>query len=556
MKKPLARSVRLPAAWLALAFHCLTFSSPAPSFALNLDSASRQTLLLNSTALSGLEPVTEGPPYFVQDLTNVTVEVHEIYVLAPQLEGSAPLYYKWSYFDAFDGEVGVVNTDGENLHSLRLSGHWRYRDFWVVVTNSFGSVTSQVAHINVTGPPVVYSISPGTVTLAEGDAVDLAAVVGGNPPLTYQWRLDNIDIPGATNLTLSIEHLSVADAGTYTMRASTPEGSGTSKVVRAELKIWPADMPPLVTSNPEWLTLWPGTSLQLGGTALSTTPMTYWWLFNGSPIAGADQTNLDIGSMEAAYEGTYVFCVSNMNGSAMSMPAVLSMARKNGGTVLFSSIVGTNRLYVYDTDRVTPLFGSYYLVQLYAGPTPESLGPVGAAVPIINPGRFYSGIRRIESVAPGSTAFVQVRAWDSRFGPTYEQALAAGGQCGTSMLATTKTGGLNAIDLPLGLDGLQGFSLDPGAGGPGQSAGGFHHASLAPPRYISGIVRLTVKGDPGLHYAVELSQDLRAWTYLTEVMLTGPTATVFDQTPLHHPLRFYRLRESGRGLPPKGLASP
>src|SRR5205085_5306588 len=45
-------------------------------------------------------------------------------------------------------------------------------------------------------------------------------VLGGS--LTYQWRRDGLDIPGATNSTLVLSNLLPADAGSYTLVVINP----------------------------------------------------------------------------------------------------------------------------------------------------------------------------------------------------------------------------------------------------------------------------------------------------------------------------------------------
>jgi hypothetical protein len=82
----------------------------------------------------------------------------------------------------------------------------------------------------ITDKPVV-SMSPQSVPLAEpGDAITLSAYAIGVPPLSYQWRLNGRNIPGATTLTNSIAALSAANAGDYDLVVSNAYGVGISQV--------------------------------------------------------------------------------------------------------------------------------------------------------------------------------------------------------------------------------------------------------------------------------------------------------------------------------------
>lgn len=113
--------------------------------------------------------------------------------------------------------------------------------------------------------------------------------------------------------------------------------------------------------------------------------------------------------------------------------------------------------------------GSAYLGQLYAGPTGDSLAPVGSAIPFRNnpatgagTGYVVGGTVTINSVAPGANAFVQLRAWEATGGTSYEAAQAAGVVYGASATIWIATGGGGSPPAtPAPLTGLQSFSLIP-----------------------------------------------------------------------------------------------
>ena len=132
---------------------------------------------------------------------------------------------------------------------------------------------------------------------------------------------------------------------------------------------------------------------------------------------------------------------------------------EGGGTVHFANF---STSLVFDADGVTRLpAGPSYSVQLYAGPSADSLQSVGAAVHIAPvPGRFVGGTRTIPTVAPMQTATVQVRAWESAAGSSFEEARSAGGKTGVSPLLQVIAGGGGVPPRPPAtLTGLQSFSL-------------------------------------------------------------------------------------------------
>ncbi len=59
-----------------------------------------------------------------------------------------------------------------------------------------------------------------------------------------------------------------------------------------------------------------------------------------------------------------------------------------------------------------PLAGTDYSAILLAGPTPDSLTPVGPSVRHLAVGLFSGGTRRIPGIPAGEQAFTQVAAWN------------------------------------------------------------------------------------------------------------------------------------------------
>jgi hypothetical protein len=138
------------------------------------------------------------------------------------------------------------------------------------------------------------------------------------------------------------------------------------------------------------------------------------------------------------------------------------------GTVFLSNrLTGVVDAPVFDVDGTTKLADSAYLAQLYAGPSTNSLAPIGKPLP------FRTGIGAgyintsgqdtthiIASVVPGAVAYCQVRAWEAAKGRTYAEARANKGKVGASNIVTLRTGGAgNPPGMPAYLVGLRSFQL-------------------------------------------------------------------------------------------------
>lgn len=149
---------------------------------------------------------------------------------------------------------------------------------------------------------------------------------------------------------------------------------------------------------------------------------------------------------------------------------VATLSAMAQGTVNFNNspaAIGGTGAPVFNIDGVTKL-GSAFVAQLYAGPVGGSLAPVGVFLPfrdgagagfINSTGADTS--RTIPGIAAGTPADVQIRAWATSGGATYEAAVASGALYGFSpILSLGATGGAGEPPgLPVNLIGLQSFNL-------------------------------------------------------------------------------------------------
>lgn len=173
--------------------------------------------------------------------------------------GKLPLIYQWQK----DG-TNLVNTarvTGADTAQLTISGlqtndSGGYR---VVVTNSYGTVTSVVATLSViTDPRITTQPTDQRVLLTHAAA--FAAIGAGTEPLYFQWHLGGVPladdgrITGATTTTLVIQNVQSNDVGGYTLVVSNTLGTASSAVANLTLATVryvnaanPAPAPPYTT---------------------------------------------------------------------------------------------------------------------------------------------------------------------------------------------------------------------------------------------------------------------------------------------------------------------
>jgi hypothetical protein len=131
--------------------------------------------------------------------------------------GTPPLQYQW--------QSGTANIPAANDFRFETAQQGAYR---VVIQNNYGAVTSDVATVVIQDPPMITQHPSGDTVLA-GATVTLTSAASGTGSLTYQWRFDGVNIPGANSPTLVLQQMQPSQSGRYTVRVSNAVGSAISQ---------------------------------------------------------------------------------------------------------------------------------------------------------------------------------------------------------------------------------------------------------------------------------------------------------------------------------------
>jgi hypothetical protein len=97
-------------------------------------------------------------------------------------------------------------------------------NYFVVVSNSFGVVTSDDATLTVTAVAPAILAQPVSRTNFTSTSARFAVNAHGSEPLTYQWRWNGSDIAGATNNVYVRGNVHERDAGQYSVQVSNAFG--------------------------------------------------------------------------------------------------------------------------------------------------------------------------------------------------------------------------------------------------------------------------------------------------------------------------------------------
>ncbi len=232
--------------------------------------------------------------------------------------GTPPFSYAWSK----DG-VPIAGAPDDACFTIDPATAADAGVYSVSVSNGCAAPVSASAALTVKEPPAI-DTHPASQSVSEGDPVTLCVTLAaGSPPLTYEWRFDGTPIAGAPDdACFTIAAMSPADAGSYTVAISNACGS-----VESDAALVTVDQTPIIANDPDDLTVCAGDVATFCVTLLTgTPPLTYEWLLDGTPIAGApDDACYTIDPTDAADAGAYSVRVSNAYGSTTSAAATLTL---------------------------------------------------------------------------------------------------------------------------------------------------------------------------------------------------------------------------------------
>jgi len=158
----------------------------------------------------------------------------------------------------------------------------------------------------VTGLPTITSPPVGQSVAVGGSALFTVSATG-DAPLAYQWMLDGEEIVGATSSSLTVNNVTLADMGSYTVRVSNSVGAVTSTA--ASLVV--TGVAPQLVSSPVSITVGAGSSATFTVAALGSPTLTYQWRKDGTNLTGATFPTLTIAGAQQDNAGSYDVIVSN-----------------------------------------------------------------------------------------------------------------------------------------------------------------------------------------------------------------------------------------------------
>lgn len=199
--------------------------------------------------------------------------------------------------------VNDITTGTYDQEVLTLTTLTPGQTYYLRVYNQDASTTNSTFYLAIDGTPVGCNLTGPTITAAGSSTIcggqSVTINSSGASGVTYQWRLNGIDIPGQTSSSLSAN-----TAGSYSLFVTDGQGcTATSNVV---------DIVVGQNPSPEASANGSTTICGSGSVSLSTSTLagsSYQWLLNGSPINGATQN-----TYAANQTGAFSVSVTNSAG--------------------------------------------------------------------------------------------------------------------------------------------------------------------------------------------------------------------------------------------------
>lgn len=261
----------------------------------------------------------QGSPQIVQHPQNTQAMLTETAELSTAASGAGPFRYQWRF--------NTVPLEGETNAILRLDPVTLEREgqYDVIVANEAGSVLSRAAALSVTIPLMI--VEPPRPQMARGNASSNATfrvIALGQAPVSYQWQFNGQPIANATNSSLQVTNVRQSDDGVYSVVVANPN---SSRKASAALTVV---FSPVITLQPQPLTLLVGDTFTMKIAAAGTTPMTFRWRRNSgtlsNDIPGGGLSVYTVTNAKTTHAGLYSVLISNIASSLMVTSATVSVS--------------------------------------------------------------------------------------------------------------------------------------------------------------------------------------------------------------------------------------
>jgi len=164
---------------------------------------------------------------------------------------------------------------------------------------------------------------PASQSVVAGGSATFTVVASGSAPLSYQWNMDGVAIPGAHNTSYIDDYAQLAENNAQiTATVSNIVGAVTSAAATLTVQ----SSPPVIVNQPQPQTVLAGATATFTVTASGAPPLSFQWLKNGVIIAGATNASYMTPATSLADSGSsFTVAVTNLSGGVTSTAALLTV---------------------------------------------------------------------------------------------------------------------------------------------------------------------------------------------------------------------------------------
>ena len=253
----------------------------------------------NSLISSNATLYLSASPQVVYQPTNQAVTLGQSAQFSVAAVGLAPLTYQWFVNGrALAGQTSAIL----NLSNVQTN---TAGTFYVQISNPQGITTSASAWLTVYNPLAITQ-QPAALLAPKGSTPIFSITAGGSDPITYQWFYQGAALTNQVYSTCRLLNVQTNQTGTYYVIVSNPSGSLQS----SNTTLTVSD-PPIITTQPQAITVDQGSTGSLTVTATGRLPLSYYWYKNNVLLTNGAAT-LTFNPVFPAAAGYYYVVVSNL----------------------------------------------------------------------------------------------------------------------------------------------------------------------------------------------------------------------------------------------------
>ncbi|MGA2243141.1 MAG: protease pro-enzyme activation domain-containing protein [Verrucomicrobiota bacterium] len=287
-------------------------------------------------------------PYFITQPFSQTVTNGTSLTFSATAGGRSPLNYQWRFNGTNLPAGGNISGTTSNVLSITAATTNNSGNYSLIVTNSYGSVTSSVAVLSVGFAPA-FSAQPTNLAILSGSNAVFSATVSGSTTLVYQWRkngtnlVNGTGISGATSNVLTLTAVTTSSSGNYNLSVTNSFGAITSSVATLTVVLPPAIASSSLTNHTAQCG---SNNLTFAVTVSGTPPLSIRWSLDGAPVTGATNTGFSLTNLHLPNH-TVTVIVTNLYSSVTSnavvtvLDTLAPLITLNGGNPIYVELGST-----------------------------------------------------------------------------------------------------------------------------------------------------------------------------------------------------------------------